>query len=220
MTTAVLCAALAGSDALQAAAHKGGKNRDSTSTTEPATTATNPTHAKATRGSEIDRIAAVVNDGVVLRSELDAQVLEFSQRLRAQNVALPADKVLRDQVLERLVLEEIQAQRARRAGINISDEQVNEALQRMAKAQNVPFAQLPEKMAEAGYVYADFRDGVRRQMAREILQDNDVIEKTTCRTFWWQLRRTRTRPRPRRPARRSTTLRRALPGVRPSVSWR
>jgi peptidyl-prolyl cis-trans isomerase SurA len=167
---AVLCVVLTTPGVLLAAA----RNK---SAAHPDESGTNPTHARASRGSEIDRIAAVVNDGVVLKSELDAQVLEFTQRLRAQNVALPPDRVMREQVLERLVVEEIQGQRARRAGINISDEQVNAALERMAQAQNVPFAQLPEKMAEAGYIYSDFRDGVRRQMAREILQDNDVIEK-------------------------------------------
>jgi peptidyl-prolyl cis-trans isomerase SurA len=168
----LMCAALTAPGGLLAAS----KNKGS-ATTDTAPAPVNPTRARASRGGELDRVAAVVNDSVVLQSELDAQVLEFSQRLKAQNVSLPPERVLREQVLERLVVEEIQAQRARRAGINISDEQVNAALERMAKAQNVPFAQLPEKMAEAGYVYADFRDGVRRQMAREILQDNDVIEK-------------------------------------------
>jgi peptidyl-prolyl cis-trans isomerase SurA len=169
---AVLCAVLAAPGDLLAAA----RNKAAAPAAE-APAAANPTRAKASRGTELDRVAAVVNDGVVLESELDAQVLEFTQRLRAQNVAVPPAKVMREQVLERLVVEEIQAQHARRAGINISDEQVNAALERMAQAQKVPFAQLPEKMAEAGYIYADFRDGVRRQMAREILQDNDVIEK-------------------------------------------
>lgn len=145
------------------------------STAAPA--ATNPTRATVSRGTALDRVVAVVNDGVVLESELDAQVREYVRRLSAQNVSLPSDKIMREQVLERLVVEEIQAQRAQRAGITITDEQVNQALERMAKAQNIPFAQLPEKMAEAGYIYADFRGGIRRQMAREILQENDVIEK-------------------------------------------
>jgi peptidyl-prolyl cis-trans isomerase SurA len=141
------------------------------------TAGANPTRAKASRGTPLDRVVAVVNDGVVLESELDAQVREFTQRLSAQNVAVPAPAIMRQQVLDRLVLEEIQAQRATRGGITVSDEQVNAALERMAEAQKVTFAQLPERMAEAGYIYADFRAGIRRQMAREILQENDVIEK-------------------------------------------
>jgi peptidyl-prolyl cis-trans isomerase SurA len=133
--------------------------------------------AKASHGAMLDRVVAVVNDGVVLESELDSQVREFSQRLSAQNVTLPAASVLREQVLERLVLEEIQAQRAQKAGITVSDEQLNAALERMAQAQNIPFAQLPEKLAAAGYIYADFRSGIRKQMQREILQQRDVLQR-------------------------------------------
>jgi peptidyl-prolyl cis-trans isomerase SurA len=135
--------------------------------------------AAATQGQRIDRVVAVVNDGVVLESELDAQTEEFKRRLTAQKVQLPEDKVLREQVLERLIIEEVQAQRAERAGITVTDEQVNAALERMAKQQNIPFSKLPEAMAQAGYVYADFRSGIRRQMAREILQDRDVVQRIT-----------------------------------------
>ncbi len=139
---------------------------------------TNRTGASG-RGTRIDRVVAVVNDGVVLESELDAQTTEFKQRLTAQRVQLPDDKVLREQVLERLILEEIQAQRAERAGITVTDEQINAALERMAQQQNISFSQLPETMAKAGYVYADFRTGIRRQMERELLQDRDVVQRIT-----------------------------------------
>ena len=135
--------------------------------------------APSGRGTRVDRVVAIVNDGVVLESELNAQTNEFKQRLTAQRVQLPDEKVLRDQVLERLILEEIQAQRAERAGITVTDEQVNAALERMAQQQNITFAQLPESMAQAGYVYADFRTGIRRQMEREILQDRDVVQRIT-----------------------------------------
>jgi len=135
--------------------------------------------AAAERGTRIDRVIAVVNDGVVLESELSTQMEEFKRRLTVQKVQLPDDKVLREQVLERLISEEIQAQRAERAGITVTDEQVNAALERMARQQNITFAQLPEAMARAGYIYADFRAGIRRQMQREILQDRDVIQRIT-----------------------------------------
>jgi peptidyl-prolyl cis-trans isomerase SurA len=167
-------AALAVAPALSLAASKASKG-DST-----ATTTTSPAaipRAKATHGVVLDRVVAVVNDGVVLQSELDAQVHEFTQRLAAQNVNLPPANVLRDQVLERLVLEEIQAQHAQKAGIVVSDEQLNAALEHMAQAQNIPFSQLPEKLGAAGYVYSDFRSGIRKQMQREMLQQRDVLQR-------------------------------------------
>ena len=74
--------------------------------TLPAGAADTPTpRAHASRGTTLERVAAVVNDGVVLASELDAQIGEITRRLQAQNVALPPDNVLREQVLERLVLD-------------------------------------------------------------------------------------------------------------------
>jgi peptidyl-prolyl cis-trans isomerase SurA len=181
LLTITLLAAVAGAQA--ARKHDAGRDAgkgDAAATDANSAAATNsagPARAKASRGVELDRVVAVVNDGVVLESELNAQTTEFTQRLTAQKVALPPMGVLREQVLERLVLEEIQAQRAEHAGMSVSDEQVNGALERMAQAQGVPFSQLPEKMAEAGYVYADFRNSIRRQIQREMLQGRDVIQR-------------------------------------------
>src|SRR5260370_41566315 len=83
------------------------------------------TRELATKGELLDRVAAIVNDGVVLNSELEVQVEPVSQRLRQQKLELPPQNVLRQQVLERLVLQEIQMQRASRAGVKVSDENVN-----------------------------------------------------------------------------------------------
>src|SRR5258706_15544514 len=70
-----------------------------------------------TRGALLDRIAAVVNDGVILQSELDAEIESITRRLQEQKIELPPPSVFRQQVLERLVLQEIQVQRAKRIGL-------------------------------------------------------------------------------------------------------
>lgn len=87
----------------------------------------------STRGQLLDRVAAVVNDGVVTTSELEEQVAMISERLREQRTELPPPDVLRSQVLERLVLQEVQLQRADRIGLRISDEQLNAALAEVAQ---------------------------------------------------------------------------------------
>jgi peptidyl-prolyl cis-trans isomerase SurA len=138
---------------------------------------TTPPRARASGGLELDRVVAVVNDGVVLESELENQVLEVTQRLRAQNVPLPPTQLLREQVLERLVLETIQQQRAERAGINVSDEQVNAAMQDVARRNGVAFEQLPEKLGTEGIVYADYRQGLRREIQRQMLRGRDVVQR-------------------------------------------
>ena len=133
--------------------------------------------AHGTHGTALDRVVAVVNDGVVLESELDNQVKDVTQRLKAQNVQLPADSVVRDQVLERLVLEEIQEQHADKAGITVSDEQVNAALQDIARRNSVSFDQLPQKLAGEGLVYADYRKNLRREIQRQLLRTRDVVQR-------------------------------------------
>ena len=133
--------------------------------------------AHPSRGTPIDRVVAVVNDGVVTESELNAEVIEVTKRLKAQDVALPSEDVMRSQVLERLVLETIQQQRADHAGIIVSDEEVNSALQGIATRNNVSFDQLPEKLAGEGIVYAEFRKSLRREIQRQMLRSRDVVQR-------------------------------------------
>jgi peptidyl-prolyl cis-trans isomerase SurA len=131
----------------------------------------------STNGVLLDRVVAVVNEGVVLQSELDTQTREIEARLRTQNVALPPESVLRGQVLDRLVQEEIQQQHAERAGIRVSDEQVNAALEDIAKRQNLTLEQLPQKLASDGINYAQYRTELKREIARQILRQRDVVQR-------------------------------------------
>ena len=129
------------------------------------------------QGQLLDRIVAIVNDGVVLESDLDAMTRQITGQLRAQNVALPPQKVLRSQVLDQLVLDEIQAQRAARGGIKVSDEQVNDALANIAKQQGISFEDLPARLAQDGVDYTTYREQLRRAIARQMLRQRDVLER-------------------------------------------
>jgi peptidyl-prolyl cis-trans isomerase SurA len=129
------------------------------------------------RGLMLDRVAAVVNDGVVLRSELDEQLLLIVERLQAQGVEMPPADALREQVLERLILQEIQMQRADRAGIRINDENLNQALGDVAQRNGIALAQLPTALAEQGIDYASYRENVRKEMTLQVLQQRDVIQR-------------------------------------------
>ncbi len=135
------------------------------------------TRELSSEGALLDRIAAIVNEGVVLASELDQQTENVIQRLREQKTELPPRNVLRRQILERLVIEEIQMQRADRLGIQVTDEMVNGTLDDVAKRNNIPFDQLPQTLAEQGMDYRDFRDDIRRQMTLQLLRQRDVIAR-------------------------------------------
>ncbi|HEY6452763.1 MAG TPA: peptidylprolyl isomerase [Steroidobacteraceae bacterium] len=143
--------------------------------TKPAADA--PHKPLSSDGVLLDRVVALVNDGVVLESELDTQTREITARLRGQNVTLPSVDVMRAQVLDRLVLEEIQAQRADRAGIKVSDEQVNAAMEDIAKRQNLTLEQLPAKLEADGIDYTEYRTDLRREIARQILRSRDVVQR-------------------------------------------
>ena len=144
---------------------------------QDAAPAATPPRATASTGQPIDRIAAVVNDGVVLQSELEEQSFVIAERLRQQGLELPPPAVLRQQVLERLVMQEIQMQRAKRAGIRVSDEQLNAALADVAERNGLQLAQLPEALASQGIDYAGYRDGLRRELTLQILRQRDVIQR-------------------------------------------
>ncbi len=133
------------------------------------------TRELSSSGELLDRIAAVVNEGVVLVSQLDAQTDEVIQRLRQQKTELPPRNVLRRQILERLIVEEIQVQRAGRIGIEVSEEMLNGALNEVAQRNRIPFPNLPEALAQTGVDYRDFRDEVRRQLTLQLLRQRDVM---------------------------------------------
>ena len=137
------------------------------------------TRELATKGELLDRVAAVVNDGVVLSSELDEQIAAISERLRTQKLELPPQNVLRQQVLERLVLEQIQLQRAEKAGMKIPDEALNNALQEVAQQNHIALSKLPEALAAQGIDYPSYRVSMRKELTLSLLRQRDVLQRIT-----------------------------------------
>jgi len=146
-----------------------------------ALTAIAPAHAQTrelgSKGELLDRVAAVVNDGLVLQSELDEQVAIIAARLKQQKLELPAPSVLRQQVLERLVVQEIELQRAKRMGVKVPDEALNAALQDVAQRNKITLEQLPDALASQGIDYATYREGVRKELTLTILRQRDVLQR-------------------------------------------
>ena len=129
------------------------------------------------RGDLLDRIAVVVNEGVVLQSQIDTQVTSITHRLREQGTPLPAPSVLRQQITERLVLQEIQLQRAAKLSLRVTDEALNNALREVAQQNHIDFAQLPDALAAEGIVYAEYREQMRREMTLSMLRQRDVYAR-------------------------------------------
>jgi peptidyl-prolyl cis-trans isomerase SurA len=142
-----------------------------------ATTASAQTREASSSGELLDRVAATVNEGVVLLSEVDEQMMMLTERLRQQKLDMPPQNVLRQQVLERLVMQELQMQRAERAGIQVSDEVLNNALRDLADQNHIPLARLPDALASQGIDYASYRDGLRKELAMQMLRQRDVFAR-------------------------------------------
>ena len=112
----------------------------------------------------LNRIVAVVNDGVVLQSQLDRRTDQIRQQLRERDTRLPPEEVLRKQVLERLIMEEIQLQLAEGMSIRIEDEMVNANLRQMAEANDMDLARFRQVLEAEGFSFAEFREEVRNQL--------------------------------------------------------
>ncbi|MEO6185284.1 MAG: peptidylprolyl isomerase, partial [Steroidobacteraceae bacterium] len=128
-------------------------------------------------GVLLDRVVAIVNDGVVTESELDEQTSMITDRMREQKQTPPPADVVRKQVLDRLVVQEIQLQRATRIGLKISDEQLNAALGEMAQRNNLQLAQLPAALAQQGIDYPSYRDNLRKEITLQSLRQREVLAR-------------------------------------------
>ncbi|XOV84223.1 MAG: peptidylprolyl isomerase [bacterium] len=121
---------------------------------------------------EIEGIVAVVDDDVVLASELKNRYDQVVRQMQMQNVAMPPNDVLISQIMERLILESIQKQEAERRGIRIDDETLTRAVMSFAEGNNMSLEEFQQALAADGVSYREFREEIRTEMAITRLQRN------------------------------------------------
>jgi peptidyl-prolyl cis-trans isomerase SurA len=109
----------------------------------------------------IDRITAVVDDDIIMQSELDGRVQVVKSQ--SKGMRLPPDDVLKQQVLERLITESVQLQMAERSGIRISDQQLNQTIESIAKQNGMSLRQFQKALEKDGVPYAEAREQIRRE---------------------------------------------------------
>ncbi|MEO8223208.1 MAG: peptidylprolyl isomerase [Gammaproteobacteria bacterium] len=135
------------------------------------------TRELSSTGELLDGIVAVVNDGVVLKSELQAETDQIVARLQKQGTQLPPPQILMKQVLDRLIIQQLQLQRAEKVGIQVSDETLNQALASIAQRNNVQLAELPALLAREGVDYTTYRRDLRQQISIDQLRQRDVLQR-------------------------------------------
>jgi len=123
---------------------------------------------------DLDYIVAIVDDDVVLATELVSRLATVRKQMLAANMPMPSDEVLFNQMLERLIMEDIQLQMGQRAGVRIDDETLTNALEGIAKQNNMTLDEFTKALEHDGMSYGDFRDEVRRELIIQRVQRNRV----------------------------------------------
>ena len=122
----------------------------------------------------LDRVIAVVDSGVIMESELNSRVEEIISRLKSDGTELPPINILEEQVLERLVIEEIQLQIGDRAGVKISDAELNQSLSMIASRSSMDLEQFKENLEANGESYINLRETVRKELIIQRVQRGKV----------------------------------------------
>jgi len=122
----------------------------------------------------LDHIVAVVEDDVILSSELEERVRAVKQQLKEQGAALPPDSVLEKQVLDRLILTKLQVQMAENTGIRVDDETLNRTISNIAAENQLSLNQFREILEADGYSYHRFREDIRQEILLSRLRQRQV----------------------------------------------
>ncbi|MRT40884.1 peptidylprolyl isomerase SurA [Enterobacteriaceae bacterium RIT702] len=127
----------------------------------------------------VDKVAAVVNNGVVLESDVDNMMRTVKSQAQQANQQLPDDKTLRHQILERQVMDAIILQMGERAGVQINDQQLDQAIQNIAAQNRMSLDQLRSRLAYDGMNYNVYRAQIRKEMTIAEVRNNEVRRRVT-----------------------------------------
>ena len=122
----------------------------------------------------LDRIIAVVNDTVILQSELEQAIHMAQSEMRDHGITPPPDSTVRSQVLERLILMRLQTERAKEAGIKIDDRELNEVIGNIAAQNKMTVPQFTASLKDEGLDYTSMREQVREQILANRVRQKEV----------------------------------------------
>ena len=135
--------------------------------------------SKGQNGQTVDSVVAVVNDDVITERELELRTDLITRRLQQQGAPVPPTDDLRVQVLNQMVLERVQLQRAKEDGIVIDDAQVQSTLQRLAQANNLSLDTYRQKLEAQGVPWSVFTRDARTELTLSKLREKEVDSKIT-----------------------------------------
>ncbi|WDX76634.1 peptidylprolyl isomerase SurA [Salmonella enterica subsp. enterica serovar Saintpaul] len=127
----------------------------------------------------VDKVAAVVNNGVVLESDVDGLMQSVKLNAGQAGQQLPDDATLRHQILERLIMDQIILQMGQKMGVKITDEQLDQAIANIAKQNNMTMDQMRSRLAYDGLNYSTYRNQIRKEMIISEVRNNEVRHRIT-----------------------------------------
>jgi len=127
----------------------------------------------------VDKVAAVVNNGVVLESDVDGMMQSVKGQAQQAGQQLPEDNVLRGQIIERLIMDNILLQMAKQSGLQISDAQLDQAIGNIAAQNKMSTDQLRSRLAYDGINYGTYREQIRKEMLTSEVRNNEVRRRVT-----------------------------------------
>ena len=129
------------------------------------------------QANNLDRVAVIVNDGVVLESEINQKITDIEKASALNGEKLPSKDEIRNKVIEELILEELQLQVADQVGIKISDEELNVTLKRLAQQSDLDLESFIKFVEDQGDSYEQVRENVKRTMKIQRVQQGRIQNK-------------------------------------------
>jgi len=123
---------------------------------------------------ELDRIVAVVENDIIMQSELESKLRTVVGQMQERGLQLPPSSVLETQILERMILMKIQLQKAEETGIRVDDETLNRTISNIAAENNVSLSQFKEILEKDGFSYEQFRENMREEIIVSRLRQRQV----------------------------------------------
>ncbi len=127
----------------------------------------------------VDKVAAVVNNGVVLESDVDGLMQSVKLNAGQAGQQLPDDATLRHQILQRLIMDQMILQMGQKMGVKITDEQLDQAIANIAKQNNMTMDQMRSRLAYDGLNYSTYRNQIRKEMIISEVRNNEVRRRIT-----------------------------------------
>jgi|TARA_B110000003_G_scaffold73186_2_gene74571 peptidyl-prolyl cis-trans isomerase SurA len=125
----------------------------------------------------LDRVAIIVGEGVVLESQVKNMLENIEKRYQEQGAPMPPKEIIMEQIHERLIVEELQLQLANRAGVRVSDGELNNAFERIAANNNLSLEDFIQTLEIEGESYESLRSQVRKEMVIQRVQQGRVSQE-------------------------------------------